>query len=151
MKYIIVGLLIASIQFLSSCKEKGEAAENRSSTLVDGKEREVLLPSANHPKGQKLYNDNCKSCHQRNGQGVLGVFPPLSKSDFLKNREATIKQVLHGSTGELIVNGVIYNGTMTPFNNLTDQEIVDVLTFVYHSWGNEIDSAITIQEVRQLR
>ena len=46
-----------------------------------------------------------------------------------------INAVLHGLSGKIKVNGKNFNSVMTS-QNLTDQEISDVLTFVYNSWGN---------------
>src|SRR5690606_4944135 len=33
--------------------------------------------------GKRLYEQNCMACHQPDGQGIVGAFPPLAKSDFL--------------------------------------------------------------------
>src|SRR6187399_1143828 len=33
--------------------------------------------------GQALFTGTCSVCHQANGEGLPGVFPPLAKSDFL--------------------------------------------------------------------
>lgn len=114
-------------------------------------EKSVGLPASTaHAAGLEVYNTTCKACHQASGQGMAGVFPPLAKSDYIADKEATIKQVLHGSTGEMIVNGETYNGTMTPFNNLSDEQISDVLNFVYNSWGNT-PLEVTPAEVAALR
>lgn len=86
--------------------------------------------------GKSIYNQTCLACHQSEGQGLANAFPPLAKSDFLNadiNRAIDI--VLHGKTGEIVVNGAKYNSVMTA-QNLTDDEIANVLTFVTHSWGN---------------
>jgi mono/diheme cytochrome c family protein len=38
-------------------------------------------------QGKMVYDDFCITCHMGNGEGLLGTFPPLAKSDFLmKNR-----------------------------------------------------------------
>jgi nitrite reductase (NO-forming) len=38
-------------------------------------------------------------------------------------------------SGEIVVNGETYNNTM-PAQALTDQEVAEILTYVYDSWGN---------------
>ncbi len=84
------------------------------------------------------------------GEGIEGVYPPLAKSDYLmadKNR--SIQQILEGSIGTMTVNGIKYNGFMTPFN-LNDQEVSDVLNYVRNSWGNK-GGPVTPAEVKALR
>ena len=86
--------------------------------------------------GKNLYGNTCFACHQAEGQGIPNAFPPLAKSDFLNaSPSRAIDAVLHGLTGEITVNGKKFNSVMTA-QNLTDQEISDVLTYVYNSWGN---------------
>ena len=86
--------------------------------------------------GKNIYGNTCFACHQAEGQGIPNAFPPLAKSDFLNaNPSRAIDAVLHGLTGEITVNGKKYNSVMTS-QNLTDQEISDVMTYVYNSWGN---------------
>ena len=87
-------------------------------------------------KGKKIYNQVCVACHQATGLGIPGAFPPLAKSDYLnKDTNRAIKGVVKGLKGPITVNGKKYNSVMTS-QNLTDQEISDVLTYVYNCWGN---------------
>lgn len=100
--------------------------------------------------GEKVYETNCAACHQSSGEGVKGAFPPLAKSDYLladKNR--AIKQIIHGSSGEMVVNGVTYNSIMPP-QPISDQEIVDVMNFILNSWGND-GGEVTLEEVKAQR
>ncbi len=86
--------------------------------------------------GKQAYMQTCFACHQAEGQGIPNAFPPLAKSDYLNadvNRAIDI--VLHGKTGEITVNGNKYNSLMTA-QAMTDDEIANVLTYVYNSWGN---------------
>ena len=86
--------------------------------------------------GKNIYSRTCFACHQSEGQGIPNAFPPLAKSDFLNaDVNRSIDAVLYGLSGEITVNGKKYNSVMTS-QNLTDQEISDVLTYVYNSWGN---------------
>lgn len=83
-----------------------------------------------------MYSKTCFACHQENGDGVANAFPPLAKSDFLNaDAERAIGIVLHGKNGEVTVNGKTYNSTM-PAQTLSNEEIANVLTYVYSSWGN---------------
>lgn len=100
--------------------------------------------------GKELYGRTCFACHQSEGQGVPNAFPPLAKSDYLNaNTDRTINAVLHGLSGEISVNGKKYNNVMTS-QNLTDDEIADVLTYVYNSWGNN-KTVVTPAKVKALR
>ena len=87
--------------------------------------------------GKALYLGNCAGCHQADGRGVPEEVPPLAGSDFLaKGKEHAIAVVLHGLKGSLKVHGRHYDAAMPQLFQLDDQEIADVLTFVYNSWGN---------------
>jgi len=87
--------------------------------------------------GQALFAGTCSTCHQANGQGLPNVFPPLAKSDYIAKQPSRIADVvLHGLTGPVTVNGNAYNSVMPPMNQLTDDEIADIATYVLNSWGN---------------
>lgn len=88
--------------------------------------------------GKALYNGTCSVCHQGNGTGMAGVFPPLAKSDYL-NADLTraVSAVLHGLTGKLQVNGKDYDSVMPPMNQLNDDEVANILTYVLNSWDNK--------------
>jgi nitrite reductase (NO-forming) len=86
--------------------------------------------------GKELFGGTCFACHQSEGQGIPNVFPPLAKSDYLNaDPNRAITTVLHGLSGEIKVNGKKFNNVMTS-QNLTDEEIANVMTYVYDSWGN---------------
>ena len=100
--------------------------------------------------GKELYGRTCFACHQSEGQGVPNAFPPLAKSDFLNaNTERAIGAVLNGLSGEITVNGKKFNNVMTS-QNLTDEEVADVLTYVYNSWGNN-KTVVTAAKVKTVR
>ncbi|PVX45078.1 dissimilatory nitrite reductase (NO-forming) copper type apoprotein [Flavobacterium sp. 103] len=86
--------------------------------------------------GKAIFGTTCFACHQSEGQGVPNAFPPLAKSDFLNaDPKRAIQVVIRGLSGEITVNGKKINSVM-PSQNLSDDEIADVLTYVYSSWGN---------------
>ena len=97
----------------------------------------------------------CYACHQQNGQGIAGQFPPLAGSDWvLGNKERLIKISMYGLMGEIEVNGVKYNNLMAPPGNpagsLTDDQIANVLTYIRNDWGNSA-SAVSAEEVATVR
>lgn len=87
--------------------------------------------------GKSVYAQNCQACHQAEGQGIPGAFPPVASSDYL-NADVTraIGVVAHGLEGQIKVNGQVYNSTM-PKIQLSDEEIANVLTYIYNNWNNK--------------
>jgi len=101
-------------------------------------------------RGRDLYVRNCFACHQINGQGIPGAFPPLAKSDYLAaDVERSIRAVCEGLSSEIMVNGRKYNGVMPP-SVLDDAEVADVFTFVLNSWGNP-GGTVTPDTVKTVR
>jgi nitrite reductase (NO-forming)/hydroxylamine reductase len=95
-------------------------------------------PSADWVKrGEQLYLQNCAACHQPNGQGLPGAFPPLAKSDFIaKDPSVLLDVTLKGRQGKIVVNGVEYNNVMPAMNYLTDKDLAAIITYVLNSWNN---------------
>ena len=88
--------------------------------------------------GERLFSGTCSVCHQANGQGIEGVFPPLAGSDLLAKDPHRAQQiVLNGLSGAVTVNGKTYTSVMPPMSQLNDDELADILTYVTHSWGNQ--------------
>lgn len=102
--------------------------------------------------GKNVYANNCMNCHMEDGKGLEGAFPPIAKSDFLKRPpKDLINVILKGQSGELKVNGVVYNGVMPAQDYLSDEEIADVLNYINNSWGNKNLKPILPLQVKQLR
>ena len=99
--------------------------------------------------GEEVYQRYCSMCHQPDGKGVPGNFPPMVASDYLKDRTATIKLVINGKSGEMTVNGARYNGVMPP-QSLNDAEVAAVLTYVYNHFNNTTGT-VTAAEVASAR
>jgi len=131
--------LIAGAILLSSCGSGSDNAPNSGST--------PSAPAA--ASGEAIYKKTCVTCHQANGEGLPNTFPPLAKSDYLSNKEKTILQVLKGSAGEIVVNSKTFNSTMPP-QQLSDDEIASVLTYVYGNFGNS-GGTVTPAEVKGIR
>ena len=106
--------------------------------------------------GLQVYNKpTCVACHQANGKGLPGQFPPLVQSDWVLEPEPgrIIRIVLDGLGGPFQVNGQSFNGAMVPWKDaLTDEEIAAVLTYVRQNpeWGNKAP-AVTPERVKAVR
>lgn len=112
--------------------------------------------TANRSKGEKielgrrLFMSICAACHQTTGLGIPNTFPPLAGSDYLNaDKNRAIKTVINGRQGEVIVNSRKFNNSMPSFP-LTNDDIANVLTFVYNSFGNS-GLVISPDEVEALR
>src|SRR5690554_1771429 len=100
--------------------------------------------------GKDVYSRTCTACHQANGQGVPAAFPPLANSDYLNaDVDRAIEAVLFGMSGEITVNGEVYNSVMTS-QGLSDEETANVMTYVYNNWGNDAQE-ITPEMVNEIR
>jgi nitrite reductase (NO-forming) len=101
--------------------------------------------------GKALFAGTCSTCHQPNGEGMAGVFPPLAASSVLKASPKRIVDIMmHGLNGAITVNGKDYNSTMPAQTQLTDDEIANIGTFVLNSWGNP-GGRISKEEVAERR
>jgi mono/diheme cytochrome c family protein len=103
------------------------------------------------PQGRAIYLANCAACHGPSGEGVPGAFPPLAGSDYLAdNRESIIRGVLYGQQGPMVVNGESYDAVMPGFGHLADAEIASAISYVFASWGNDLE-AVSPDDVARLR
>ncbi|MEZ0321424.1 MAG: cytochrome c [Thermus sp.] len=93
--------------------------------------------------GQALYGQYCSTCHQANGQGVPGAFPPLAGhvADILAKKDGRtylIDLLLFGLQGQIKVKGQTYNGVMPAWGaQLKDDQIAAILNYVTTSFGNK--------------
>ena len=123
---------------------------------VDGenaeKSIEIDMASAGEKmeKGKAIYASSCLACHQATGAGIPSVFPPLAKSDYLNaDVHKAIGAVKFGLSGEVTVNGTKYNSVMPP-QNLSDEDVANVLTYIYNNWGNN-KTEVTPEMVKQVK
>ncbi len=89
-------------------------------------------------QGEQLYTKHCSNCHQADGSGLGRVYPPLNTSDYMEqNFEDVLCLMRHGTSGEMIVNGLQFNQPMPGIPTLTDIEIAEIATYIYNSWSHE--------------
>ena len=105
--------------------------------------------------GKRLYDVSCIGCHQANGLGIAGQFPPLAGSDWVnaEGPNRIIRIVLNGLQGPVNINGTVFNGPV-PMSNfgalLSDNDVAAILTYIRSEWGNAA-SAVTEAQVKGLR
>jgi cytochrome c oxidase cbb3-type subunit 2 len=115
------------------------------------KEEKPIVNSSNIsklPDGKLLYTNNCMSCHQANGEGLKGAFPPLKGSP-----------VVLGDDLELLVNIIMLGYDARPEyavmnavgldNNLSPEEVTAIINYEKTSWGNNA-KAVTPEEVKKI-
>lgn len=109
-----------------------------------GSASKELTPEQVIAAGKKSYQQVCATCHQVNGQGVAGVYPPLAGSEWVfGSEERLVRILLHGLNGPMEVEGKTYNGAMPAFGKVTgggynwnEEKISQVLTYIRQEWGN---------------
>ncbi len=93
-------------------------------------------------EGKNVYLNStlaCKTCHMENGEGQKGVFPPLKgQKEHMGDCAKHAGIVLWGMSGKITVDGVDYDGTMTPQHTMLDDlQIAAVISYERNSWGND--------------
>jgi len=103
-------------------------------------------------RGKMVYLQRCLVCHQADGGGVPNLNAPLDAASAVvgKDKAKIIRITLQGMSERVEIDGERYNNNMAPQNDLTDQQIADVLTYIRNSWTNKA-STVTPAEVKQVR
>ena len=104
--------------------------------------------------GEKVFAARCASCHQANGLGIAGQFPPLAGSEWVSADSGVITNIiLKGLKGEILVKGEKY-GSSAAVNMaavpISDREIANVSTYVRQAWGNS-SNEVSEDFVQQIR
>jgi cytochrome c oxidase cbb3-type subunit II len=123
----------SSLEFLYK-KQESTSPKNEQTSLL--------------PDGQLLYTNNCQACHQANGEGLKGAFPPLKGS-----------AIVTGEDLELFVNIIMLGYDARPEyatmnavgtdNNLTPEEVTAIINHEKTSWGNNA-KPVTLEEVKKI-
>ncbi|MCB0707906.1 MAG: cbb3-type cytochrome c oxidase subunit II [Chitinophagaceae bacterium] len=153
----ITGKIVASkealqlVAYLQSLKQ---------TKLPDGKEtpgflykKEVKAAAATNakgglPDGNVLYAANCQSCHQPNGEGLKGAFPPLKGSPIVNgdDLELYVNIIMKGYDARAeyaVMNAVGLD------NNLSAEDITAIINHERTSWGNNA-KPVTLEEVKKI-
>ncbi len=121
------------------------------------KQLESLRPKSDGDKvfleGKEIYGRTCVPCHQPNGAGVAGQFPPLAGSEWVlaPKPDRLSRIVLNGLQGPITVSGTDWNNAMVPWRDvLNDAEVAAVLTYIRNEWGNKA-APVNADSVKQVR
>ncbi len=91
-------------------------------------------------QGEALFDKTCASCHQSGGAGVAGTYPPLLGNPDVADSAYVEDVIRNGRKGELVVDGVTYNSTMSSKGgDLTDSEITAIVEYVVSLSSQTLD------------
>ncbi|MFK8075124.1 MAG: cytochrome c oxidase subunit II [Granulosicoccus sp.] len=93
--------------------------------------------------GEKVYQANCMSCHQAEGQGIPGMFPAIAGSEIATGSiDQHVDTVMNGIEGSM----------MTKFSDvLSDADIAAVITFQRNAFGNSTGDTLQPAHIKSLR
>lgn len=113
---------------------------------------EVPLPE-HLVAGRNLYMKLCIECHQANGQGVQGTFPPLDGSEWTSGDQTTmLRIILGGLYGPIEVKGVKFNSAMPGHTHNTDEDLAAIASYVRYAFGGKKDEKpVTPAQFKALR
>lgn len=114
----------------STAPDGGAAADG-------GPGSDAAVPSALMAQGKSLYQTHCATCHQKDGQGVPGAFPPLAGNANLSSAKLVVTTIHSGHSGSITVNGKSFDSTMPAIGaGFGSKQLAAVATFVRNAWGN---------------
>ncbi len=97
--------------------------------------------------GRATYLQQCARCHQRDGNGIEGLYPSLHNAPSVwRDRASAIRGVLAGRSNSDVVNAPI----MPTHGFLGNETIAATLTFILQEWGPG-GEPFTAEEVAQQR
>jgi len=103
-------------------------------------------------QGRAIWQDTCSACHQMEGEGVPGLFPPLQANANLQQRNPdTVLHFILAGTRSTPTATAPTPLSMPPFAwKLNDAQVAAVATYARNSWGNAAP-AVTAQQVADMR
>jgi mono/diheme cytochrome c family protein len=118
------------------------------------------IASAAHASGKEIFDSHCAVCHQTNGEGVPGAYPPLADSvgayvRVAPGRAYLVHVVSFGMTGAIPAHGQSYDGVMQSWSQFSDAQIADILNYVLTGFNRRLlppdFRPFTAAEVAKLR
>ncbi|MFH6985566.1 cbb3-type cytochrome c oxidase subunit II [Marinoscillum luteum] len=138
------------VAYLQSLKQASLMSEQPITFIPSAKKEkiaETFDQQSELPDGQQLYMATCAACHQAEGTGLAGAFPPLAGSPVVndKDPDLLVRIILQGYDARSEY------AQMPGFANmLSDEEIAAIVNHERSSWGNKAP-AISVDQVKQIR
>ena len=89
--------------------------------------------------GASIYVTNCSSCHQADGKGIPGAFPPLAHNPVVTGDPLRVIAIVkYGMSGKIVVACQHYDGTMPAWGQLvSDGDVAAVVSYIRAAWHND--------------
>lgn len=138
--------LIAYLQSLKQTKlPDGTTAP---AFLYKKDEKKVTDALGSELDGKAIFAANCQSCHQANGEGLPGAFPPLKGSSVVlgDDLEKYMDIIMNGYDARAEFGVMPAVGTNMQF---TEHEVTALINYERTSWGNN-GKKVTLEEVKKI-
>jgi len=107
--------------------------------IVSCQSSEEIQQARYYVNGKMAYETHCQNCHGAKGEGLGLLIPPLTDTTFISNNLNSIAGMIkYGVSGEMTINGKVYNGEMPAETHLTPVEITYIINYIGNSFGNKI-------------
>lgn len=88
--------------------------------------------------GKGLYEKYCQNCHNMDGQGLGGLYPPLTDTTYLiKNKSKLACIIRYGQNKNITINTIPFEGKMPANESLADIDIAQLIVYISNSFGNK--------------
>ncbi len=130
----------------------GCAKSSRGATAAAYASAAAMRNPASASDGATVYLTDCSSCHQADGQGVSGAFPPLAGNAVVTgNPVAVIAIVKNGLEGRVTVNNLAYSGIMPSWKGqISDDQIAAVISYIRSAWNNHA-GGVSVSQVQSIK
>jgi len=107
----------------------------------------------NLPRGKVVFEMTCALCHNSDGMGKPGQFPPLAGSEWVNAPGANrvLRIPLVGLSGPIKIKGQEWNLAMPAMGAaLSDDDLAAALSYIRQAWGNKAPP-VTAEKVKAIR
>jgi mono/diheme cytochrome c family protein len=142
MRYLVAAALLLTV---AACAKGSNGASSQASASAAA----AAQNPASASDGATVYLENCSSCHQTNGEGVSGAFPPLAGNPVVTGSPVTVIAIVkNGLEGKIVVHGNAYSGIMPAWNRqISDEQIAEVISYIRSSWNNN-SGGVSLSQVQ---
>jgi len=130
---LVLILLLATGTALATAQDPttdpAPAGETEDPDAADN-QAEGTVPDDTLILGAEVYSTTCSACHQPGGVGIEGQFPPLIDNPNMEDTAYVETVIISGREGEIVVNGVTYDGRMPAFSTLSTEDVDAVTAYV---------------------
>lgn len=138
------------VAYLQSLKQAPLPEGTEPMLFLYASKRKTMAAAGEEMKvdGKELYTLHCQSCHQENGEGLKGAFPPLKGSPIVggDDHQLYVDIIMNGYDARPEYSAMAAIGTNLEF---TEHEVAAIMNYERNAWGNKADS-LTLEEVKKL-